>query len=211
MIVLVTGKITHMSNYDRMKERYLAGSVPWDDVLPPPEVVELVPRLDPGRALDLGCGYGRATIFMARYGWQVDGVDFVPEAIMEAAARAQAAGVLERMQFHTGRVSDLGFLSGRYDFALDVGCMHSLDEAELQRYAAGLRRLLRPGAIYLLYARLADPDHDSDSGPRGVPEQTIKALFADGFELEQFVPGETVVEDQPVWSSAWFYFRREED
>jgi hypothetical protein len=62
-----------------------------------------------------------------------------------------------------------------------------------------------------LYARLADPDRDSDSGPRGVPEQTVKTLFADGFELEQFIAGETVVEDQPVWSSAWFYFRRQKN
>lgn len=200
-----------MSHYDRMKERYLAGAVPWDDVLPPPEVIELVPRLEPGRALDLGCGYGRATIFLARHGWQVDGVDFIPEAIAEAAERAQAAGVMERVRFHEAQVSELGFLHGRYDFALDVGCMHSLDEAELQNYAAGLRRLLRPDAVYLLYARLADPDRDSDSGPRGVPEQTVKTLFADGFELEQFIAGETVVEDQPVWSSAWFYFRRQKN
>ncbi len=210
-ISLVAGKIRSMSNYDRMKERYLAGSVPWDDVLPPPEVIELVPRLKPGRALDLGCGYGRATIFLARHGWQVDGIDFIPEAIAEAAQRAEAAGVTDRVQFYAGRVSELDFLHGRYDFALDVGCMHSLDEAELQNYAAGLRRLLRPGAVYLLYARLADPERDSESGPRGLPEQTIKALFADGFELEQFIPGETIVEDQPVWSSAWFYFRRRED
>jgi SAM-dependent methyltransferase len=206
----VAGKIGHMSNYDRMKERYLAGSVPWDDALPPPEVVALVPRLEPGRALDLGCGYGRATIFMARHGWRVDGVDFIPEAIAEAARRAEASGVIDQVQFHVGSVSELGFLHGRYDFALDVGCMHSLGEVELQNYAAGLRRLLRPGAIYLLYARLTDLERDSESGPRGLPEQTIKALFADGFDLEQFVPGETVVEDQPVWSSAWFYFQRQE-
>lgn len=208
MIGRVAGKITCMGNYDRMKERYLAGSVPWDDALPPPEVVELIPRLEPGRALDLGCGYGRAAIFLARHGWQVDGVDFIPEAIAEATQRAEAAGVVDRVQFHAGRVSELGFLPGRYDFALDVGCLHSLDEVELQHYAAGLRRLLRPGALYLLYARLSDPDRESESGPRGLPEETIKALFADSFELEQFIPGETVVEDQPVWSSAWFYFRR---
>ncbi|MCB9445666.1 MAG: class I SAM-dependent methyltransferase [Ardenticatenaceae bacterium] len=194
-----------------MKERYLAGAVPWDDALPPPEVVELVPQLEPGRALDLGCGYGRATIFMVRHGWQVDGVDFIPDAIAEAARRAEAAGVKGQVCFHLGRVSELDFLNGRYDFALDVGCMHSLDESELQNYAAGLRRLLRPGATYLLYARLAEPEPGLDKGPRGIPEQTVKTLFANGFDLERFIPGETTVEDQPVWSSAWFYFRRKAD
>jgi SAM-dependent methyltransferase len=200
-----------MSHYDRMKERYLAGAVPWDDPEPPPEVLALVPQLAPGRALDLGCGYGRATIFLARHGWQVDAVDFIPEAIAEAASRTEAAGLKERVQFYEARVSELGFLHGRYDFALDVGCMHSLDESELKSYAAGLRRLLRPGAIYLLYARLAEGDQDTNNGPRGVPEHLVKSLFAEGLALERFIPGETTVEDQPVWASAWFYFRRKED
>lgn len=198
-----------MSNYERMRDRYLAGTVPWDDALPPPEVIELVPRLEPGRAVDLGCGYGRATIFMARHGWQVDGIDFIPEAVTEAAARAAATGVTDQVQFHQSQVSSLPFLlTAVYDFALDVGCMHNLSEADLQNYAAELRRLLRTGAIYLLYARLLEPGQDTENGPRGLPQAQIKALFAEGFMLEKFVLGETTVEDQPVWSSAWFYFRR---
>ena len=32
--------------------------------------------LPPGRALDLGCGYGRTAILLAQHGWRVDGVDF---------------------------------------------------------------------------------------------------------------------------------------
>jgi SAM-dependent methyltransferase len=199
-----------MSRYERMRERYLNGSVPWDDVLPPPEVIDLAPQLAPGRAVDLGCGYGRAAIYLARQGWQVDGVDFIGEALAEAARRAEEAGVSDKTHFHQSPVSELGFLTGDYDLALDVGCMHNLDEAELQKYAAELRRLLHPGAIYLLYARLYEPGSDAEHGPRGLPAQRIKALFADGFALERFVPGETAVEDQPVWASAWFYFRRQD-
>lgn len=210
MIIGLADKISGMSRYERMRERYLNGTVPWDDALPPPEVIELAPQLAPGRALDLGCGYGRAAIFMARHGWLVDGVDFIAEAIAEAAKRAEAAGVSEKIHFHQSLVSELDFLTGEYDFALDVGCMHNLDEVELQKYAAELRRLLRPGAIYLLYARLVEPGSDTENGPRGLPVQTIKSLFADGFDLEQFVRGETAVEDQPVWASAWFYFRRQD-
>ena len=94
--------IGRMSNFDRMRERYLAGAIPWDDTLPPPEVTELMPQLEAGRALDLGCGYGRATIFMARYGWRVDGVDFIPEAIAEATRRVEAAGVTNLVQLSVG-------------------------------------------------------------------------------------------------------------
>jgi cyclopropane fatty-acyl-phospholipid synthase-like methyltransferase len=197
-----------MSNYERMEELYADGDLPWDDALPPPEVEEIAATLIPGRALDLGCGYGRSAIYLAQRGWQVDGIDFIPQAITEAEARANAAGVTDLARFHVASVADLDFLDGMYVFALDIGCMHALDEQELSRYAKGLRRLLRQDAVYLLFARLKQVEAESEEGPRGLPEAVIRALFAEGFELERYESGETAVPDQPVWSSAWFYFRR---
>ena len=198
-----------MSNYERMVERYRSGSVPWDDEMPPPEVAAALTQLKPGRALDLGCGYGRSSIYLAQNGWRVVGIDFVPEAIAEAVKRAQAAGVSDRVQFHVASVLALDFLDDLYDLALDIGCMHAFNELELQAYAAGLRRLLRPGAHFLLFARLAQPDTAAPgNGPRGAPEETVRQLFAADFVLEEVVYGVTEVEDQPRWASAWFYFRR---
>lgn len=198
-----------MSNYEQMVERYASGVLPWDEVSPPPEVADLIARLSPGRALDLGCGYGRSSIYLAQHGWQVDGVDFVPQAVAKAKTRAQSAGIAAKIQFHQASVAALDFLTGAYDFALDVGCMHALDDVELDTYAAGLRRLLRPGATYLLFVRLRQPDADPENGPRGIPERVVRRLFAQGFVLEQVERGETLVEDQPVWASAWFLFRRQ--
>ncbi|MFQ5419870.1 MAG: SAM-dependent methyltransferase [Anaerolineae bacterium] len=200
-----------MRNYDRMVERYETGAVPWDVAEPPPEVMALADELKPGRALDLGCGYGRTAIYLAQKGWQVDSVDFVPQAVAEAGARAKRAGVADRIKFHQASVAELDFLAGAYQLAVDVGCMHALDEAELRRYAAGLRRLLAAGGQYLLFARLHAELAEPDSGPRGVPDVLIQALFVDGFVLTKMESGETKVEDQPVWTSAWYWFRRTPD
>jgi SAM-dependent methyltransferase len=49
--------------------------------------------LEPGSALDLGCGPGGNAIWLARRGWQVVGVDWAERAIELAREAAAAAGV----------------------------------------------------------------------------------------------------------------------
>jgi len=180
---------------------YQTGPVPWDDPEPPPEVQSLAATLSPGRALDLGCGPGRASIYLARLGWQVDGVDFVPEAIELARQRAAEAGV-NGVTFHLGPVTAMPHLTGPYDLALDVGCAHNFSEAELGAYQAELRRLVRPGGFYLLFAHLGETETD-----RWLWEPTLQRVFADSFRLIRAEYGQTTVREE-TWSSAWFWFER---
>ena len=70
-----------MNLHQRTLARYRSGQTSWDHPEPPPEVMAFAATLSAGRALDLGCGSGRASIYLARRGWQVDGVDFIPDAI----------------------------------------------------------------------------------------------------------------------------------
>jgi SAM-dependent methyltransferase len=195
-----------MSHFDNLFEFYQAGPVPWDQPDPPPEVLAFVPTLPVGRALDLGCGLGRAALYLARLGWQVDGVDFIPQAVAEATARASHAG-LDKVHFHLGPVTQLDFLTGPYDFALDVGCAHSFTVDELQMYHRELLRLLKPGAHYLLFAHLnaADPEPEAR---RWLDETDLHQIFAEGFTLERVEYGQTRVGDRAPWRSAWFWFKR---
>jgi len=203
--VAVTDK---QSRYERFTERYAAGQLPWDDVLPPPEVMAIVEALSPGRALDLGCGYGRSSIYLAQHGWQVDGVDFVLQAITEARQRAQQAQVDKLVHFHQGSVADLHFLQHSYSLAIDVGCMHALLPDEQTAYRDGLLRLLSPGAAYLLFARTYSGDEEPEEGPPSMADQQIEQLFGEYFQLQRVEKGVTKVEDQPAWTSSWFWFKR---
>ena len=56
-------------------------------------LVEVVGDLQPGTAIDLGCGMGQNSIWLAQQGWTVTGLDIAPEAIAAARAAAAAAGV----------------------------------------------------------------------------------------------------------------------
>lgn len=196
-----------MSHYDRLLEFYQAGPVPWDQPDPPPEVLAFVPTLPVGRALDLGCGLGRASFFMAGLGWQVDGVDFIAQALSEATNRASQAGLGDKVRFHLGPVTQLNFLSGPYDFALDVGCAHSFELDDLRAYHGELLRLLKPGASYLLFAHL-NPANPEPEARRWLEEADLRQVFARGFVLENVEYGQTQVGEQSPWNSAWFWFKR---
>ena len=196
------------SAYDRFRERYEEGRVPWADPLPPPEIMALAAELSPGRGLDLGCGFGRATIYLAYRGWRMDGVDFIPQAIAIAQQRAETAGVAGRARFHAASAAALDFLVPPFDLVIDIGCMHSFSDELLRPYGAELARLLLPGGRYVLFAHLRDKDAAGDDGPRGIPEATILSLLGRDFALERVERGTTQVEDKPPWDSGWFWFRR---
>lgn len=191
--------------WERMQNRYQSEETPWDDPTPPPEIIALAERLEPGRALDLGCGYGRSSLYLAQRGWQVDGVDFVAEAIAGAKKRAETAGVSVR--FHHADVTDLSFLEPPYQLAFDVGCAHALDEAGLRAYHQHLSRLLEPGATYALYARLRE-DSPSEDGPRGLDEAVLYRIFEQNFALTKAEHGLTVMSEDNQWQSAWYWFER---
>jgi SAM-dependent methyltransferase len=191
--------------FTRLQERYRSGDVPWDDALPPPEVVETLAVLAPGRALDLGTGYGRAALYMARHGWQVDAVDFVPEALAEAKRRADAAGVT--VAFHQSDVTALDYLETPCAFVLDVGCGHALDADGWRRYHAQLKRLLAPGGVYLLFGRLRGDSAEFTPTRSGLDYPFVRDLLSDGFT--QFLQEENVTHmPDESWSSGWFWFQR---
>ncbi len=56
-------------------------------------LVAEVSDLPPGRALDLACGEGRNTIWLAERGWKATGVDFSQVAIAKARDQASEASL----------------------------------------------------------------------------------------------------------------------
>ena len=105
--------------------------------------------IEPGSALDAGCGHGSDAIWLAASGWQVTALDFSATALDFGRSTAHAAGadVAERIEWVE---ADLGTWTpppGRYDL---VSCLYvhvagSVVEM-VQRLAAGVA----PGGTLLL-------------------------------------------------------------
>ncbi len=60
---------------------------------PSGSLVELLPKISKGRALDIACGDGRNAIFLAKQGFQVTAVDYSDVAIGKAKKIAMESGV----------------------------------------------------------------------------------------------------------------------
>ena len=184
---------------------YRLGSTPWDSGVPPPELIEVIEgqrRLPPGRALDIGCGTGTTSVYMARNGWGVTGVDFVPRPIRAARAKAAAAGL--PVAFLVGDVTRLHELPIKpgFDLLFDQGCFHSLPDAARAAYAREVSGIARPGATYLLYAFGRQPGaRRRRFFPKGITPDEVRNLFAD-FELIEARPG------TDPFGSHWYTLRR---
>src|SRR3954451_12020739 len=93
------------------------------------------------RVLDVACGNGNATLAAARAGTTAVGLDYVPELIESARARAVTEGL--DAQFHVGDAEALPFGDDEFDATLSVfGSMFTSDH---QRTAAEMLRVTRPG------------------------------------------------------------------
>ena len=191
--------------FTTMTERYRSGNLPWADALPPPEIVGLCEALLPGRALDLGCGLARSCIYLAQRGWQCEGVDFVPEAIAQARERVIAAGAADRVTLHVGSVLALDQLEPPFDLAIDIGCLHAQPKEAVPVYVAQLRRLLRPGGTFVLFAHLRD-EADADE-QRWTTLSTLEEGFRDGFIVDRMLRGTTRMADA-TWASVWMWMKR---
>jgi 2-polyprenyl-3-methyl-5-hydroxy-6-metoxy-1,4-benzoquinol methylase len=169
----------------RFEWRYWRGQTPWDTRITPPEVMEFIAGNSPGKALDLGCGTGTNAIMLARHGWQVTGVDFSSKATRQARRKSASEGL--EIEFHAADVTDLGMLTGPYDYVLDIGCLFTLKGNDRIKYARELARLLRPQGDYMLYAWLPRP---WKGGLWGISVEAVESLLHDAFIRTRLVIGE---------------------
>jgi SAM-dependent methyltransferase len=133
---------------------YALGLRVWERRVPPSELVDLVEgphAAPPGRALELGCGRGSDSVYLALHGWDVTGVDMVPRALAAARRRAAAAGVSARfVQGDVTRLGDLGVGPG-HDLVYDFGCFHTLPADRRDAYVESVSGAAAPGGQLLLF------------------------------------------------------------
>lgn len=161
---------------------YRLGFTPWDGHTLPvrlTSVVEGAQALAAGRALDIGCGTGDSSIYLARRGWDVTGLDFVNRALARARAKAEKAGV--KVTFTQGDVTRLGSygLGSGFRLVVDNGCFHGLSDEGRDAYVREVSAVVPTGGRLIL----AGFSERKRRGPRGFDRPEVERRFSPGWEL----------------------------
>lgn len=200
-------KKTFLATYDWAKSWQ---DLPWAHDEPTLFLAEICGRREPGRALDIGCGAGTDSVYLARQGWQVTSLDFMPKALEYTQSRAREAGVSV-----TPVEADITEWTAPhpYDLVLDHGLLHNMDPVRHPAYRQRvLEALAEDGDLVLLHWHPLFPGQGNGKmGPRRVGREEILAFFAPELQERYFAREE--FEDLPDlvgggMTQAYYWLRR---
>jgi ubiquinone/menaquinone biosynthesis C-methylase UbiE len=175
-----------MSSRQRLfRMLYRLGFTPWDghplsqrlrDVV---EGSRQTPALNPGRALDIGCGTGDSSIYLAQHGWRVIGVDYVSKPLAKARAKAEANRVsVDFVEADVTRLSATGIGAG-FDLVVDNGCLHGMSGEDRDAYVREVTAAAAPEARLLIVAFTPG----SSFGMPGIEPAEVERRFSASWQL----------------------------
>lgn len=164
-----------MSVEKRFKERYKTGDTPWDIGKPDFNLTETVTKkpIKSCKALDIGCGTGDNSVWLAQKHFQVTGTDISEIALEKAREKASKSDV--KCTFLVVDFLRNQIESAPFGFVFDRGCFHSFDsDKERKRFAENVAAYLEKNGLWLSLIGNAD---ERCQGP-GPPQRTASDIVA---------------------------------
>lgn len=184
---------------------YRIGFTPWDGHPLAQSVRDLVEgtrdaaALPAGRALEVGCGTGDCSIYLAQHGWNVTAVDFVAKPLERARAKARAAdAAVEFVQADVTQLSRAG-IGANFELIVDNGCLHNMSDADRDAYVREITAVAAPDARLLIVAFIPG----GRVGVRGIDRAEMERRFTQNWTLSS--AGAERELDRAEKTPAWYY------
>lgn len=171
-----------------------------------PELVKLVynQQIKPGeKVLEVGCGLGTESVFLAVRGMNVTAMDLSEDAINTGKNIAEQYGV--DINWIIGDLLEDELSEANFDVITDQGCFHHMKGDELVKYEERISKYLKPGGLFIL--RSFSDAMPKGEQPRRVTSDEMITTFIKDFKLEHL---ERVLSfssekyDKPLgWYSLW--------
>jgi tellurite methyltransferase len=148
------------------------------------EVLYSAGIVKPGKTLDLGCGNGRNSLYLAANGFDVAAWDKNPASIDNIESIKAKEGISNLQT----AIKDLNALSfdGEYDFILSTVVMMFLEAKTIPGLIANMQRCTRPGGYNLIVAAMDTADYPCNVGfPFAFKSGELSEYYA-GWELLKY-------------------------
>jgi 2-polyprenyl-3-methyl-5-hydroxy-6-metoxy-1,4-benzoquinol methylase len=159
------------------KKRYQAGDTPWDIGKPDFNLIQTVSAMaiKPCKALDIGCGTGHNSIWLAQIDFDVLGIDTAEMAIQKATEEASKADV--KCSFIVIDVRTNKFTGAPFGLVFDRGCFHSLNTVEERdSFAENVAAHLEEGGLWLSIIGNADEQRKYPGPPQRTARDIVNSV-----------------------------------
>lgn len=133
----------------RYRRVYEAGAELWENPTPTEALVKFASKLidsKGSKAIDLGCGEGRDSFFLAEKGFDVTAVDTSRSALKRA--KELFGSKTANMDFLVADVSALPLRRDCYDLAINIACLHMMtDQTVRDTHLLEMKRVLKGGGL----------------------------------------------------------------
>ena len=121
----------------------------WTEPEPPKELIELIEtgKIKACKVLDIGCGEGLYSIYLASKGFSVVGIDISEKAIEYAKENASQQNV--KIKFIAIDIEDLDKINEKFDFIFEWALMHHIMPEQRKKYVKNIKRILNREGKYL--------------------------------------------------------------
>ena len=148
------------------------------------DVVYSAGIVKPGNTLDLGCGNGRNSLYLAANGFDVTAWDKNPAGI-ENIERIKAAEGIDNLKADIKDLNSLSF-EGEYDFILSTVVMMFLEAKTIPGLIANMQRCTKPGGYNLIVAAMDTDDFPCTVGFPFAFKSGELSRYYDGWELLKY-------------------------
>lgn len=150
--------------------------------------------LKQGKALDVGCGKGRNSFYLAKRGFEVYGIDFSKTSIEMGKQIAKEQSL--KVNFLCQSIFDFQDKPESFDFIYDSGCLHHMKPHRRNQYLETILKYLKPDGYFAMMcfnlkggANISDYDvyrDNSMQGGMGFSEYKLKSILEPYFEIIEF-------------------------
>lgn len=153
-------------------------TAPWDIGAAQPAMAALIHKFPPASPiLDLGCGSGDLSIYLAQLGYQVVGIDFVESAIKSAQDKAGSLPpeTAKYLRFQVADALKPSLLEQKFGAVMDSGFYHLFAPDQCEKLVDEIGSILLPHGCYYLHEFAIE--FSGPNLPRRVSADEIRARF----------------------------------